>query len=122
MINFTFKGHKISIRNDDWAEMKERFNIDNVGWNGEEYEIDIPCGLCFRCQSNFNCEKCPLFVLCDEGESGYGCVNLLYKLLKQNVCLIFYKNKIKWVRQNNQKARHQLKILLRRMEKIEASQ
>ena len=116
MINFTFKGHKISIRNDDWKKLKERFNPDNVEKRLSYFIINKKCSLCERYHPNSNCRECPFGVL-----GRIGCSNLLRSILRK-----FYfdngQDYIEWNAEDDAQARRQLKAILRRMEKIEASQ
>ena len=113
MINFTFKGHKISIRNDDWKKLKERFNPENAEYIKDEnrYAIKIRCDICYR-SSCFS--DCPLNkVRCGE--------DIIYSFLRRKILGLDILC-ISWKKEVNSQARRQLKVILRRMEKIEASQ
>ena len=121
MINFEFKGHKISICNDDWRRLKERFDVKNAEQDEfNNWSIQIPCSLCKRYRKRFgNCGKCPLDEI--RGEFLGGCANLLNSILKKEYAG-FSVNEISWFPEENRQARRQLKAILRRMEKIEAEQ
>lgn len=115
MINFTFRGHKISIRNDDWRKLKERFNVENAERDGDEdYVVRISCSLCLRYKY---CMGCPL------NEIGRrGCLSIFNYIFRIRYFSSGEKYRISWLKIDNAKARRQLKAILRRMEKIEASQ
>lgn len=120
MITFTFKGHKISIRNDDWQKLKDRFNPDNAKKKDDgDYVIDIPCSLCERHRFGPNCGRCPLSKIIEEGD--FGCTNLMNSVLRKKVFRLSF-NDIDWDRKKNSRARRQLRAILHRMDKIEQNQ
>ena len=115
MIHFTFRGHKISIRNDDWRKLKERFNAENAERDAYgDYAIKIPCPLCLRYE---NCVGCPL-----ENINNNGCATILYSIFGRRKFNAGDRDRIWWFGDDNAQARRQLKAILRRMEKIEQSQ
>ena len=117
MINFTFKGHKINIRNDDWKKLKERLNPDNAKRDRYgDFSINIKCPFCPP-DSFSGCVGCPF-----EKMERFGCDTILNSFFKKRYFNTGYKTKISWLKKDNSQARRQLKAILRRMEKIEASQ
>jgi len=119
MINFTFRGHKISIRNDDWRKLKERFDPENAKEENQRFLIKKGCPLCKKYRRNFSCEKCPLDKFSIELKTGCGV--LINSIIPTDI-IIFFESYIEWNKRNNAQARRQLKAILRRMEKIEAEQ
>ena len=122
MINFTFKGHKISIRNDDWRKLKERFNVERAEKDMSGYRIRKLCSICKRYylrDASDSCENCPFHEiphsLCEP------CMVILNSLFVVNKFESTI-NYIRWIKCDNRQARRQLKAILRRMEKVEASQ
>lgn len=121
MITFTHKGHKVSIRNDDWKSLKRRFKPDNAkkAISGD-YLIDIPCSLCERHYNpDLCCQKCPLDKI--SGFASFGCTILINSILRKKTFRLGF-NDIEWDKIDNSKARRQLKAIIRRMEKIEQNQ
>jgi len=118
MINFTFKGHKISIRNDDWRRLKERFNAENANCCSHLYcEIKIKCPLCERFKAG--CNLCPLGMKNIDMYCG-DFMDSFFKFREQIFDTL--PTCVYWEKENDRQARRQLKAILRRMEKIEAEQ
>lgn len=119
MIVFTFKGHKISIRNDDWKKLKKRFNVENAKFDTKYadtiYGINVPCPFCDRFEGA--CTSCPVV----REKTGISCRKLPVSFFKKSPLSMGWSS-ITWHKDFNSKARCQLKAILRRMEKIEASQ
>ena len=121
MITFTHKGHKVSIRNDDWGKLRRRFNPDKAKKNRNgDYVIDIPCSLCEKHYSvKSACRECPLDKI--GGFGSFGCTNLINSILRRKAFKLGFDD-INWDRKENSQARRQLRAILRRMDKIEQNQ
>jgi hypothetical protein len=115
MIVFERYGHIFRIRNDDWKNLRRRFNTENATLVDDKYWINISCSLCKRYKSNM-CINCPLEKL--KTELNYGCTLFFGKLLRKRE-FDFYTTHIKWHKRIDEKVRGQLNRMQKIMDKIE---
>lgn len=115
MIVFKRYGHTFKIRNDDWKNLRERFNPENVvSQPGEcfpdHWKIDIPCSFCCR-YHHLGCERCPI--------QKFGGCNKFFDKLFRKTKLKIGTSFVRWEKSVDKKARRQLKRLNKIMDKIE---
>lgn len=116
MIVFERFGHTFKIRNDDWKNLRERFNPKNaVEYDWESLEIQIPCSLCILYDSGRCCRGCPFFSF---GNNGNGCLNFLRKLFREPKFQTG-RERLVWNTTNNSLVRRQLNRIQNIMDKIE---
>lgn len=118
MITFEKFGKTVKIRNDDWKNMKQRFDVDNAEWDGESYSISVKCSTCIR--HKYRCSGCVFWVFKGNNNSS-ACLDFLKGFVKP-----LYFNlgieEIIWSKRQNKVARKQLGQILKMMDKIEKSQ
>lgn len=113
MIVFKKFGYTFKIRNDDWKDLRKRFNPKHAVNYGGHWRIKIACSLCERYRGFVTCPGCPFDIL---GE--YGCeifVDKLFRERKFGAGIRF----ISWNTENNASARKQLRRIQKMMDEIE---
>lgn len=116
MIVFKRYGHTFKIRNDDWENIRERFNPKNAISQSayspfiDHWKIKISCSFCLK-YHHFNCEGCPIY------EFG-GCGRFFGKLFR-NSKLKIGTSFVRWEKSNDIPARRQIKRLNEIMDNIE---
>lgn len=120
MIKFVIKDHLLKLTNAEWANLKKRFNPENVVLVGRHnYEIKIPCRLCARYQTKKGlCSACPFYVLSSKDNA---CLDLIGTMFPAQAFHVNVKH-IRWSSSDNYTARRQLRALQRRMREIEKLQ
>lgn len=115
MVVFKKFGYTFRIRNDDWKQLRERFNPKNaVLVNGEGYEIRRYCPLCSR---YLKCKGCTFKKL--KADIFPGCMNFFSGLYYDKKFNTNQRSEISWDKKNNKQARRQLYRLQRMMDEIE---
>ena len=121
MIKFEKFGETIKIRNDDWTNLRKRYDVEKAEWDGawSVHTINETCPLCETYHSL--CSSCPFGEFDEENNDQSGCVVFMLKLFKH---LYFDAGleDVGWSKRNNKLARKQLGQMLKMMDEIEASQ
>lgn len=116
MIVFKKYGHTFKIRDDDWKNIRERFNPKNAVSQSayppfvDHWKIGISCSLCHK-YHHFNCEGCPI------NKFG-GCAEFFSRLFRKSVLKIG-TSFVRWEKSVDEKARRQLNRVQKIMDKIE---
>ncbi|GAG24196.1 unnamed protein product [marine sediment metagenome] len=117
MIVFERFGHTFKVRNDDWKNIRRRFNPDNAKVDDDLklYYISVKCSLCKRYRFIFICrEECPFEKL--DGKDA-GCTNFIKKILGQIISFGINTSEVCWY--VSKKVLEQFKVLNDFMDKIE---
>ncbi len=117
MLVFEKFGHIFKIRNDDWKNIRRRFNPDNAIYHKRArlYLIDIKCSLCekYRYPRAGTCSKsCPFRKF---EKSKYGCTEFLCLILGGEFTFGLSIDSLAWY--SNVQTREQLKVLNNFMDK-----
>lgn len=119
MIIFKRYGHTFRIRNDDWKNIRERFNPKNAVSQiafppfVEHWKIGVPCSFCSRYRLTA-CEGCPIHKF-------GGCSKFFSALFRESRLKIGTLH-VRWEKPNNVFAQRQLNHMQKIMDDIEKNQ
>lgn len=120
MIVFKRYEHTFKIRNDDWKDLRERFNYKNaIEICYGSFRTSIPCSLCVRYGKN--CKKrragimrrCPFSVF-----ENSKCEEFFDRIFRKRR-FTMGRNYVYWTHPNMSSVRRQLNLIQKIMDKIE---
>lgn len=118
MITFEMNGKKVKLKNVEWRNTRNRFNLEKAEYDKEdrEYCIDVPCNICGK--YNQDCCLCPLGVFIEQFGDESPCTHFLFSLFKKGKFGVT-EYVVWWHKKNDKQARRQIKRVNEMMDKIE---